>query len=160
MCYGHGGQAEGGPACRVLTISDPWWSLGPVGALAAPPTVKPSYRHQGECELEPERMAGSAWPGRAGGEPVGTWQEAFPESGSGVAHWWHLCGSPWGRVQQYVETRSRAGGGGWGARQKGSLASHSSPPAPYFALSVPCCSSSILWIFLGSEACIFLKIEV
>lgn len=59
MCYGHGGQAEGGPACRVLTISDPWWSLGPVGALAAPPTVKPSYRHQGECELEPERMAGS-----------------------------------------------------------------------------------------------------
>lgn len=43
----------------MLTISDPWWSLGPVGARAAPPTVKPSYRHQGECELEPERMAGS-----------------------------------------------------------------------------------------------------
>lgn len=34
-------------------------ALGASGALAAPPTVKPPYRHQGECELEPERMAGS-----------------------------------------------------------------------------------------------------
>ena len=88
-------------------------ALGASGALAAPPTVKPPYRHQGECELEPERMAGSLAVLEVGQQARG--RKLFLRVGLGgrVALWWHLCRAPWGRVQQHRETRSRVGGGGW-----------------------------------------------
>ena len=129
-------------------------ALGASGALAAPPTVKPPYRHQGECELEPERMAGSLAVLEVGQQARG--RKLFLRVGLGG------CGTLVAPVQGSLGKRPAAqgdpeqgGGGGWEDRQKGSLASRSSSPAPHFTLSVPCCSSSILWIFLGSEACIF-----
>ena len=93
--------------------------LGAGGALAAPPTVKPFYRHQGECELEPECEPGFL--PCSGGGPGGMWQEAFPERGSGGApRWWHLCGAPWGQVAQGdPEQGERRGLGGWAEGEPG-----------------------------------------
>lgn len=82
-------------------------ALGASGALAAPPTVKPPYRHQGECELEPERMAGSLAVLEVGQQARG--RKLFLRVGLGGV--WHSGGTCAGLLGEESSSTGRPGAG-------------------------------------------------